>query len=283
LFAWFLAQGYAGAADKNRDNRLEPTELFGYLQAEMAAATKRLKAPQTPELFLPDDRPPRFSVEARAAIRKLAAWLRPDHVKVPEAAADYAAAVAAAGRQIEPKLLYGLLLLKDKQRDPAIKQFEEIKSQRPDLLLPLQGIAWACFEKRAYQEGLEELTELVSRIPQPKNPVGPYPEAQQQVFSWAGQLREYVVLTVEPSRLPSAGSLAALDAAVARHAAEGQRLYEEGRARSRAIFAEFQQRITAAESEALAAKLKVERRGMLPYVEFPYSQSVREVVGELEQ
>ena len=129
----------------------------------MAAAAGRLKASQTPELFLPDDRPPRFNAEAKTALRKLAAWLRQDRVNLPDAAADYAAAVAVAGRQIEPKLIYGLLLLKNKQRDPAIKQFEEIKSERPDLLLPLLGIAWACCEKRAYQAGLDELTELVSR------------------------------------------------------------------------------------------------------------------------
>ena len=89
--------------------------------------------------------------------------MRQDRVNLPDAAADYAAAVAVAGRQIEPKLIYGLLLLKNKQRDPAIKQFEEIKSERPDLLLPLLGIAWACCEKRAYQAGLDGLTELVSR------------------------------------------------------------------------------------------------------------------------
>jgi serine/threonine-protein kinase len=282
LFAWLLARGYAGAADKNGDNRVEATELFGYLQAEMAAAARHLKAPQTPELFLPDDRPPRFNEEAKAAIRKLAARLRQDRVNLSEAAADYAAAVAAAGQQIEPKLVYGLLLLKDKQRDPALKQFEEIKGQRPDLLLPLQGIVWACFEKRAYQAGVEELTELLSKIPQPKN-LDPYSEAQQQVFSWAGQLREYAVLAVEPSRRPSAASLAALDAAVARHHVEGQRFYEEGQARSRAIHAEFERRISAAESEALAAKLKVERRGMLHYAEFPYNQSVQQVLGGLEQ
>ena len=48
LFAWLVAQGYAGAADKNLDHRVEPTELFGYLQDAMAAAgsfeTKRFLA-----------------------------------------------------------------------------------------------------------------------------------------------------------------------------------------------------------------------------------------------
>ena len=32
LFAWCLAEGYTGRADTNRDGRIEPTELFGYLQ-----------------------------------------------------------------------------------------------------------------------------------------------------------------------------------------------------------------------------------------------------------
>ena len=66
-------------------------------------------------------------------------------------------------------------------------------------------------------------------------------------------------------------------------ALEGRRLYDEGRAKSRAIHAEFQRRIAAAESEALGAKLKVERRGMLHYAEFPYGQSVQQVLGGLEQ
>ena len=42
LFALCLADGYSGRADKNRDNRLEPTELYDYLLAAMAAAAKEL-------------------------------------------------------------------------------------------------------------------------------------------------------------------------------------------------------------------------------------------------
>ncbi len=46
LFGWLLAQGYTGAADANRDGRIEPTELFDYLQGAMAAAGRQLKVAQ---------------------------------------------------------------------------------------------------------------------------------------------------------------------------------------------------------------------------------------------
>lgn len=34
-FGWFIAEGLTGQADKNRDNRLEPTELFEFLAARL--------------------------------------------------------------------------------------------------------------------------------------------------------------------------------------------------------------------------------------------------------
>lgn len=283
LFAWILAEGYSGVGDKNRDNRLEPTELFGYLQEAMAAADAQLKVSQTPELFLPDDRPPRLNEEAKTAIRKLASYIRQDHIEWIQAEGDYAAAQKAANKQIEPKLLYALLLMKDKQRDQAMKQFDEIKVQRPELLLPLQGITWLRFDKRAYQSGIDELVELISKIPKPMNAGDSYPEARQQIFYWAGQLREYAALAIEEARRPSASSLSTLDAAVARHNANAQRFYDEGRAKSRELHADFDHQIANAESEAAAAKLKVERRRVVRYVEFPYDQSVQEILSRLDR
>ena len=73
LFAWCLAEGYGGAADANRDTLVEPTELFAYLQKVMPAAGAQ--DAQTPELFLPDDRPPRLSEAAKTSIRKLARYV----------------------------------------------------------------------------------------------------------------------------------------------------------------------------------------------------------------
>ncbi len=95
LFAWLLAEGYGGAADANRDTLVEPTELFAYLQKGMPAAAA--EGIQTPELFLPDDRPPRLSEAARTSIRKLAGYADQLKVNVDEASQEYDTALQAAG------------------------------------------------------------------------------------------------------------------------------------------------------------------------------------------
>jgi hypothetical protein len=89
LFAWFLAKGYAGAADKNRNNHLEPKELLGYLTEAMATAGKSLNVSQTPELFLPGICSVRLTKDAKAAIRRLAARLNDDRTRLQEIDGDY--------------------------------------------------------------------------------------------------------------------------------------------------------------------------------------------------
>lgn len=61
LFAWALAEAYAGRADKNRDTRLEPSELDSYLTEAMASVAGQLADSQVPRLFSPDENPPRLS------------------------------------------------------------------------------------------------------------------------------------------------------------------------------------------------------------------------------
>ncbi|MBU4270547.1 MAG: serine/threonine protein kinase [Planctomycetes bacterium] len=283
LFAVLAAEGYSGAADKNRDLRLEPTELFDYLQEAIVSPAEKLAVAQSPELFLPDNRPPRLSEQAKTAIRRLAAYLGQDRIDIEAAESDYRSAARAAGKEIEPQLLFGLLLMKQKQRDAATKHFEEIHLQRPDLLLPLEAIAWMRFERRAYQSGVDELKELVSKVPPPKKSDETYPEAARQVFYWVGQLREYAAVAAEELRRPSAASLSALDAAVARAGAEAQRFYEQGRAKSREIHADFDKRIAAATSDADAAKLKIERRRIIHYVDFPYDRILRQILAGLDR
>ena len=201
LFAWLLAQGYTGAADANRDGRIEPTELFDYLQGAMAAAGRQLKVAQAPELFLPDNRPPRLSDDAKAAIHRLAAYLGEDKIDLKGAQKEYDAAAAAAGKEPEPKMLWGLVLLKDKHRDQALKRFDQLRLEQPDLLPPLMAIAWARFDRRTYQAGVDGLAAVVAAIPPPKKPGQPYTDALEQTFFWIGQLREFAAVAAEPPPL----------------------------------------------------------------------------------
>ena len=141
LFAWCLAEGYGGAADANRDTLVEPTELFAYLQKDMPAAAA--KGAQAPELFLPDDRPPRLSEAAKTSIRKLAGYADQLKVNLDEASQEYDVALQAAGDEPEPRLLFGLVLLKkegSRQGHAALRNREE-RTARSTLALRGPGLA----------------------------------------------------------------------------------------------------------------------------------------------
>jgi len=282
LFAWHVGRGYAGEADANRDQWIDPAELFAYLQSRMPAAGAEPRAGQTPEIILPDNRPPRLSEAAKAAVRKLAGFVRQERPNVEEAETAYAEASQAAGAEIEPKLLFGLLLMKTKQRERAAKHFDEVATQYPQALVPCQAIAWLRFERRMNQPGVEELTVLISKIPRPKPPASSYSQAELQLFQWTGQVREAVLEATEEGRRPSAQSFAALDAAVAAHGAEAQKLYEQGREASRAVAADFKKKIPAAETQAEAVSLTIQSQTVARYVDFPYDACVAHILEGME-
>jgi eukaryotic-like serine/threonine-protein kinase len=288
LFGWLLAQGYAGQADKNRDNRIEPTELFGYLQEQLATLGGQLKVSQTPQLVSPDARPTRLSEEAKVANRKLASFVRPERIKTEDAKPDFIAAAQASGAEPEPQLLWSLLLLKSAQRDiklrdVAAKFFDEKAAQYPNSLLPLQCIAWLRFEKRTYLPGIEKLAELVAKIPRPKKPSDSYADLDLQMFYWVGQLREFVAVATEDIPRPLADALAALDTAVGRHGPDAQRSYEDGRKKTQAVRDDFQKRIDDADSEAEAKLTQTHRKAMGQYVTFPYDQAVKRILDGLNE
>lgn len=283
LFAAVLAAAYAGAADKNRDTRIEPTELFTYLNEAMPREAAKLSAAQTPHLVLPDDRPPRLTEEAKKAIRRLAVHLRaarPDRETIDP---DFAAARELAGAELEPRLLFGLLLLKSRDRDEVTRHFEELRVENPDLLLPLQATAWGQFDARRYPAAVGQLTELASRIPVPTKDADGYDLHTLGIFTWAGQLREYAASAVPDAWQAPAEALVQLDAAVARHGLDARQAFEQGRTATRNVVLDFDRRITAAESDAENARLRVERRQLGHYASFPFDEEAARILAGLDK
>jgi len=285
-FATALARGLSGQADKNRDNRLEVTELFGFLTTTLPEIAQGGDAPPTPQLFLPDDRPPRLSDDAKRAIRKLAAYVRQDRVDPTKVQPDYDAATEAADKEVEPKILFGLIQLKTRQtkhRDEAFKNFQEVLVERPEQLVPAEGMAWIQFERSAYQAGIDELVALVGRLKPPKAPTDPQPAPRQRLFFWIGQLREYAATAALEGRRPSEASLKALDTAVARHGPDAERSYQQGRAKTRDTALDFDKRASSAEDKAAALRLNIERRQLVNYASFPFEEAMQSIVAGLEQ
>jgi len=248
----------------------------------MASAGAEIQQSQTRRLFLPDDAPPRLSEEAKKAIRKLAAYLHQDRIDPLAVELEYSAADALAGGELEPKLLYGLLLLKARERSEASLVLDELGIDHPALLLPMQGLAWMHFDKRTYERGVDQLVELVARIPRPSDPADPYPDEAAAIFQWAGQLREFADVAEREAYRPPTSALETLDAAVAAHGPEAGRSYRQGRDQTRSIVQQFDQRILT-EDEAAQARLRVERRQPRSYASFPYDEAAQKTLAGLDE
>jgi hypothetical protein len=280
LFAYSVSEGFSGTADANRDGRLEPTELFAYLDESMKSAGAEIGQVQRPKLFLPDASPARLSEEAKRSIRKLAAYLAQDRIELFEVNLEYSIAQKLAGDELEPKLLYSLLLLKARDWTEAARLFEELSIADPDRLLPLQGQTWLEFQKRTYADGVDKLEQLVGRIPVPQRPNDSYSTQAQQVFRWVGRLREFAAAAVpENFRLPES-ILNRLDAAVAAHPTQAAALYQQGREHARNIIADIDNRIETGDA-AEQSRARIERRQLTRYVSFPYDEARDEILGGL--
>lgn len=280
-FAVALAEAYSGKADKNRDRQIEAGELLAFLSERLAAEGGPA---QSPQLFLPDNRPPRLSADAKKAIRALAGLVRTGEADAAELKNLYASAQALAGREVEPRLLYGLVLLKSKQpkqRAEAQAHFEALKNEKPDLLLPLEALAWIRFERRMYQVGIDDLAELFTKLPKPKRPREAFPPERVYLFRWAGQLREFAA-QVDERQAPEA-SLRRLDAAVAQHAPELVALYEQGREQTRQRNRQFDAQAAAARDPATKAKIMIDRRMVSSFTAFPFEEAVQAVLAGMDR
>jgi len=282
VFAHSLSEGFSGRADPNRDCRIEPAELFAFLNPAMAAASAEIQQSQTPRLFLPNDAPPRLTEEAKQAIRRLAALLQKDRLDSLEIQLEYAGAEALSAGELEPKLLYGLLLLKARQRTEAAGVLEEIRLEHPDLLLPVEALVWLHFDKRTYARGMEELVELASRIPKPKPPDDPYPEEIAEIFRWAGKLREFVETAERESYRPPQEALEQVDRAVEALGPAAAGHFQEGREHARQTLQRFDRQILAG-NEATQARLRMERRQPRSFASFPYEEAIQKILAGLEE
>src|SRR4030095_2310872 len=79
--AWFLAEGFGGKADRERDVHVGSGEIFEFLKESFAGASAELGAAQTPALFLPDNTPPRLADDAKQLLGRLPAHLSPPHAE----------------------------------------------------------------------------------------------------------------------------------------------------------------------------------------------------------
>jgi serine/threonine-protein kinase len=260
----------AGAADPNRDNHCDMTELNEYFRA--AAAGESLI-----ELFLPTTTPPRITDETKEALRRLAALMGQPKIDPGEAKVLSLAAVRLAPQEPEPKLIGALVLLEAKQHNDAIAALRELVIARPATPIAWEASAWAKFEKRTYADGFADLAQLVRYLPEEVSD-----ETAARLFPWIGRLREYSALALPADKKPAAAAIPALDAAILARTDKAKELFEQGRSAARDVMAEFDRKIAAATEASTINQLKYERWQLRHYASFSCEAAALDVLAHLD-
>ena len=97
-----------------------------------------------------------------------------------------------------------------------------------------------------------------------------------------------LILTVAAAAVPKGARvppevLAKLDAALAGHGSDAQAHYEQGRAQTRSRIAEYDESIASAATEAVAARLRVDRQRLVNYVSFPFDEIAEQILARLNE
>lgn len=274
-----LARAYRGEADTNRDAQLEPTELYAYLKAQFEEGQD---AGQTPQLFLPDDTPPRLTEGAKQAISRLASLVAQDNPDRSNGREAYRTAEELSEGEPEPVLLYGLFLIRTRQTTEALAFLEQLKIEQPDEQIPYLGLAWLHLLRRSYGQAVSEMTNLLRRLPPADSRNAPSAEAREQLFFWLGQLREYVELTSDQDAALSE-RLSALDTAVGAYSPDATAAYKQGREQSAAVASRFDEQIAKAPNHAEEIKLTYDRRQLSRYTAFPFDRLIQQALANLNR
>lgn len=280
-FAWFVAQGFSGLADKNRDNRLEVTELFEYLEQQLAAVATGNEA-LTPALILPNSvPPPRISAEGKEAVRNILANLGRTKIDALALAEEFEKAAAKVGPHPEARLAYALVLYRQRKLDDAVRALDEVRLSTPNELSAHQLWSWIQFTKRNYLSGLTGLTDLATHAKPPRDTE--YPDETLRLFEWLGVLREYATLVAgagDDARV--AQQVGKLDAALEQQAGPALIRYQQGRKYVQTTFDTYGKQITAADT-ADQPKLRSDSRLLTSYVTFDVDEANAQLVERLNE
>ena len=284
IFSTVLNEAYSGKADENRDGRIEVGELYGYLSRQIPALAENK---QTPRLFLPDNRPPRLSDEAKSAIRQLAAMVLQENLDPRVVSDTYRTAMKLSGKEPEPTILYALVQIKMGQTADAQRVLEALKLERPRELITYLGLAWVKLLRRDYVGAVQELNAFVQNWEASQVKADPGQIVTQldasRMFMMVGQLREFAERVADAPERPNDAAFEKLDDGVKQLGEAAQEAFSRGRQRIKELLDRFDEELSRAPDQATAVRLRYERRQLGRYATFPFEELSRQVIAGLDR
>ena len=301
-FAWLIAESYSGKADRNQDVHLEPTELFDYLSSRMPTITTEIanevaaalpRGPrrevvitQTPTLFRPDATPPpmdRLSPEAKDAVRTLLANHWSARRRLPATAdSDFLNASRLCVDEPDPRLAWGVLQLKTRNDQEALRFFSQVGVENPERLLSHEAVAWVEAYEDRFDASFAALTTLFEQALK-NNPEVPVDAQVRRLLDVGGRIHEFATSIAAPTRRPSSETVARLDRAIAFLGDEAVALFEGSRAAVTRKRSEYDLLIEAEKDSNKSTLLELERQRLTSYIEFNFEEARRSILHDLDR
>ena len=233
FFATTLADGFSGAADQSRDNRIEITELAEFAVMKMGSSTDSNTIANAkrsaPVLILPDPSPARISAEAKHAVLGILSHYEDRKLDVKQIYAEAESADALGDHQPDANLALGLVLLKHSKMPQALEVLDGVRLSHADQLLAHRAVIWLHFYKNKYDIGFAKLNQLLERIPSADEMKSGYDEETLALFEWAGRLRQLAQSADWTTRLPAEIDLQKYNSSFQRFGVEAIRREKLGR------------------------------------------------------
>ncbi len=288
VFAYALAEAFAGHADKDQDGRIDlRDELFASLTANMARPGPA--KPQTPRYFAPNTTKRRFDDNARRAVLTLLTQLDRERIVAREAESLFAIADQAAPTAMEPKLAYALVLFRagPGQRTASVRLLEDLLKAEDAVaqIWPHQALATLRLQEDKCEQALRDAQYVSFKLAKAAT-AQPAPD-QTKDYTWLGSLRGYVEHAVDGSRAKLLKpTLDELDALVAQHGAKQRSAYEHARELAATEMRKILDEVAAADrsgnSVQKAAALK-KRQNAVSLVQFDHQAARAALETALDQ
>lgn len=281
LFAESCSQGFRGAADRNRDDRVTAMELFDFLRDAMPQSASQERRGQTPAMsdWSP---PPAISKEGRLALLDLLEYLARRDPLRGRFSVELAEAKALVPDQPYPQLINGIALFKERQLSRAKEQLEQVVRQYPESMVANHALAWLLVRENDDDDVLAGLARLNAAV---TNLDDPNTEYAKELFDLSGRLTAYAVFSagaVEESKLQELP----LTQAVGAHGDPAKQLFLQPYRKISSELVDRKKQIDQAIKDgnvAEATRLKLKQNNLVYYAEFNFDVAKQQLQRELAE
>ena len=277
-FSNAIISAYQGNADRDHNQRVTLGEVNNFIRD---LVSKESQGGQSTSLIKPGKIvAPRISDALLTQMKDLSKTLQRQRVTTSEIADEINYLRINGGSEPEPVILTGLAALKTGKWQAARRILEGEASH----LIAQQGIIWAYYQQRDYEDAINTLIALIQTASETlnKNESKEQTVEAERILEWAGRLREYAeTATIEKDKISEINAETIDDAAEAAGSLANRR-YTNGRNYVADKVEDFNDAISKATNKAAKLTIRNKKIKLKNYASFNFPLAIAKTLQSAE-